>query len=376
MRSLAFSCLLPVVGVGITAKSTLVFGPGGLPEISSALAVAAPGDIIHVLPGTYAPFAVGIGCTIRGTVPGGVHVTDPAGTTSVTITSPPGQVVHLVALDFSFPVWGGVAINGGRVTLDQCTLLSAGAVASATSPFVITNADVHLQRCNVSCSHPLGFGAAMGATNSRITAIDSQFFGSPLVPSFFYSTSAAVYATGTTLHAAGCAFHAGTFGIGRAGLQAIGGQVWLSDCTVVGYGYCPIDATSVLADRCSLQPVYPGCSTPPGGGLLGVSRLQPMQNGAAFTLVYSTIPNSYVAIFASQELATLMIPGLHAQNQWLGGAGVVNLGVAFADGAGQANATWNLPAAPWLVDQPLWFQGLTGFAFPLQLSPVAGGLIR
>ncbi len=80
-------------------------------------------------------------------------------------------------------------------------------------------------------------------------------------------------------------------------------------------------------------------------------------------------------MFASQELATLTIPVLHAQTQWLA-TGVINLGIVPADAAGHATATWNLRAGAWLVDQPMWFQGLTGFALPLQLSPVAGGLIR
>ncbi|MEO6597470.1 MAG: hypothetical protein ABIP94_22225 [Planctomycetota bacterium] len=87
-------------------------------------------------------------------------------------------------------------------------------------------------------------------------------------------------------------------------------------------------------------------------------------------------PNGYAAIFASQELATLTIAGLHAQTQWLVGGGILNLGVVFADGQGQANPSWTIPAGTRLIDQPLWFQGLTGFALPLQLSPVAGGVIR
>lgn len=341
------------------------------------LAIAAPGDIIQVLPGTYAPFSVGIGCTIRGSAPGAVQVHDPAGVASVAIQAPPGQVVHLAALAFDFPAAGNVLINGGRVTFDRCTLLARGAIGPLTSPLAITNANVHLQSCSVSCSNPFGFDVAMSGTNSHITAIDSQFFGSPLVPSFFYVTSPAIDLSGTTLHASGCAIRSGTYGTGQApALRANGGQVWLSDSNVVGYGFaCPIVATSVLVDRCSVQPTSPNCPTLPGGALLGVSRPLPLQNGAPFSLVYSTIPNSYAAIFASQELATLTIPGLHAQTQWLG-TGVINLGVVLADVAGHATAAWPIPAGAWLIDQPMWFQGLTGFALPLQLSPVAGGLIR
>jgi hypothetical protein len=212
---------------------------------------------------------------------------------------------------------------------------------------------------------------------ARITAVTSQFFGSPPVPSFFYNTSPGIDATGTTMHAAGCVIRAGVFGIGQVpGLRANGGQVWLCDSMVAANGLCAIEGTAtVLADRCSLLPVATQCPTPPTGGLLGVGQPLPLQNGAPFTLNYRTIPNSYAAVFASQELTTLAIPGLHAQTQWIAG-GIVNLGVVLADASGQATATWNIPAGTWLVDQPLWFQGLTGFALPLQLSPVAGGLIR
>ena len=376
MRTSLIACLLPAIAVGIPAQATHLVGPGGYAQVSDALAVAAPGDFLHVSPGTYAPFAVTFGCTIRGLVPGAVLVQEPSGGASVTVTAPQGQVVHLAALDFSFSAAGHVAIQGGRVTLDQCTVLGAASIDPATAPLTATNADVHLQGCAVSCSNQFGFSVAMRATNARITAIDSQFYGSPLVPSFYYVCSPAVEATGTTLHASGCRFHAGVFGVGPVpGLHANGGRAWLCDSTVVGWGQgCPIEATTVLVDRCSLLPAAPSC-TAPSGSLLGVSRPQPLQNGAGFSLTYTTVPNGYAAVFASLRLASLDIPGLHAQTQWLGG-GDINLGIVLADATGQATATVPIPTGAWLVDQALWFQGVTGFSLPLQLSPVAGGLIR
>lgn len=375
--SRALFCLLSAIGVGIPAQTVHLVAPGGaLPEISSALAVAAPGDIIHVMPGTYAPFTVGFGCTIRALAPG-VLVQPGAAAASVAISAPAGQVVHLAELGFSFPSGGNVVVNNGRVTLDGCTVTGSGSISFGNAPLVITNADVHLQGCTVTCTNQFGFSPAVQASAARITAIDSGFFGSPPAPTFFYVVSPAISASSLTLHASGCTIKAGVYGSGQVpGLSVGAGEVWLSDCTVVGYGACAIQgAASVLADRCSLLPVSAQCQAPATGGLLGVTRPQPLQNGAPFTLVYKTIPNSYAAVFASQELATLTIPGLHAQTQWLGG-GILNLGVVLADAAGDATATWNIPAGAWLVDQPLWFQGLTGFALPLQLSPVAGGVIR
>jgi hypothetical protein len=89
-----------------------------------------------------------------------------------------------------------------------------------------------------------------------------------------------------------------------------------------------------------------------------------LQNGATFALDYLTIATGFAAIFASQELATLTIPGLHAQTQWLGGLGLVNLGVVLADAQGRASASWPIPAGTRLIDQPLWVQGVTGFSLP------------
>ncbi len=368
-------CLLTAVGVEIPAQTTHVVSPGGpLTQISSALAIAAPGDRIHVQPGTYAPFTVTIGCTIRALSPG-VYVQavlGPGPANPVTIHPPTGQVVQLAGLAFSFSsnVPGDtVQITGGRVTLDEC-----GFYCTHECPLVISNADVHMQGC-IAVPPTFGFHAMRGI-NARITAIGSTFADTSSF-AFHYFPSAAIDLVSTTLHAADCTIRAAP-GPGSppiAALQATGGNVWLSDCTVVGVQTCPIAAASVLADRCVLQPVLSTCPTPASGGLLGVSRALPLQNGAPFSLVYKTIPNSYAAVFASQELASLTIPGLHAQTQWLG-PGVINLGVVLADASGQATATWAIPAGTWLVDQPLWFQGLTGFALPLQLSPVAGGLIR
>jgi hypothetical protein len=370
-------CLLAaVVVVEIPAQTVRTVGPGAaFAQIGSALAASAPGDVVHVLPGTYTPFAVTLGCMIRALAPG-ANVIAPMGPPGpvnvVAISAPQGQVVHIAGLTFSFGTnapGDTVVVNGGRVTFDSCVFAN-----SYDTPLVVSGADVHLQGCTL---RPPTFGFhALRATNARLTAIDSTFWdgGGPV---FHYFPSPAIELSNTTLHAAGCTIHA-VVGSGlpsTAALHASGGQVWLSDCTVTGINACPIDATSVLADRCVLLPALPSCPTPSSGGLLGVSRPQPLQNGSPFSLVYKTIPNGYAAVFASQELASLTIPGLHAQTQWLG-AGVINLGAVLADVAGDATVTWSIPAGTWLIDQPLWFQGVTGFALPLQLSPVAGGLIR
>lgn len=126
MRTSLIACLLPAVAVGIPAQSTHLVGPGGYAQVSDALAVAAPGDFIHVSPGTYAPFTVTFGCTIRGLVPGGVQVQDLTGVAAVTIAAPASQVVHLAGLDFSIVTANAagqatatVAIPGGAWLVDQ-----------------------------------------------------------------------------------------------------------------------------------------------------------------------------------------------------------------------------------------------------------------
>lgn len=369
MRSHILLCLLPVIAVGIPAQHLV--GPGGLPQISSALAVAAPGATIHVMPGVYEPFTVSIGCTIRALSPGSVTIA-PAGTRVTTTIAPPaGQTAHIVGLNFDDPSsWGTsvVVVSGGRATFEQCNLTSLFG-----GPLAVQGASAHLQACTVSAQGHLGISPGMRATNSQVTAIDTTFRGSPIASLPHPTGQPGVDLVDSTFHASVCSIFAGVE-FGAVALRTSGGQVWLSDSSVVSVAGCAISATgSVVVDRCSLQGW--SCTVPTSGELLGVSRSSALQNGATFALSYRTIPNSYAAIFASQELGTLTIPGLHAQTQWLGG-GIINLGLVFADGLGQVNANWAIPAGTWLIDQPLWFQGLTGFALPLQLSPVAGGVIR
>lgn len=74
MRRTFAGCLPLVVAVGLPAQTTHLVGPGGLPQIRNALANAAPGDLIHVQPGTYAQFDANVGVTIRALVPGTVTI--------------------------------------------------------------------------------------------------------------------------------------------------------------------------------------------------------------------------------------------------------------------------------------------------------------
>lgn len=378
MRIRPVLCLLPAFAVGIPAQH--VVGPGALPQISSALAIAAPGATIHVLPGTYAPFAVSIGCTIRALTPGTVTINPLGALVDTTIAPPAGQTVHLVGLTFDVSNSLGsttstaVAITSGRVTLDQCTMTSPYA-----APLRIQDATVHLQGCVVSANAQVTTHPGMHATNARVTAVDSTFRGSPVSFAFLPNVGQpGVDLVGSMFHASDCEIRAGLVPWALA-LQAAGGQVWVTDSVVSTYGGCAFNALGgavVVIARCTLGNGLSVCTTPPSGDLLGVSRPAALQNGSTFALTYATVPNGYAAVFASQELDALTIPGLHAQTQWLGGPGIVNLGVVFADPQGHAGASWPIPAGTWLIDQPLWFQGVTGFALPLQLSPVAGGVIR
>jgi hypothetical protein len=52
------------------------------------------------------------------------------------------------------------------------------------------------------------------------------------------------------------------------------------------------------------------------------------------------------------------------------------LGVVVADAQGIASASWLVPAGPQFVDRTLRLQGFSGFALPLQASPLVGGVVR
>lgn len=388
MESLARLCLLQLLALGAGAQTVIVVGPGGLPQIRDAVAIATAGDVVVVQPGTYAQFVANVGCTIRAMVPGTVDVRidptflacSPCWFAGMTQLAPPsGQVIHVVGLTFrpdlgtyqGQPVYPGVSVASGTVTFDDCRI---GAQGSSTliTPLAVTNATVHLQHCTVE---GFPFASAMHtltAINATVTAIDTVVRTHPGPLGGF---GVAISVQNSVLSGSGLQL----VGITIEALRVINSQVWLSDSSLatVPVSTCAITVVGQppQLDRCtSTQPAT--CSSFPSPTfLLGVSRPAPLQQGTTFTLDYSTEANGIVATVASFGLATATLPTV-VQPVWIDQGSALNLGFVLADGRGHATASWAIPAGTAFIDRSLWFQGVSGSNLPLQLSQVTGGVVR
>lgn len=406
MRSVLARCLPLVIAVGLPSQTTHLVGPGGLPQIRAALAIAAPGDVIHVLPGTYAHFDANVGVTIRALTPGTVTVVyDPAYASPgcaanpfcinegpTRLQPPAGQTLHVVGIDFrqgsstAGPPWHRVFVNSGRVTLDRCNFLS-----QALGALAITNATVHMQDCTTSCQISFGGGSpapGLTAGGSDLTATRCQFWGT--VPAFLgvmQFPHEGLRLQGSRLHASHLTITGGSVpfpgnpNLGAPALSVDGASmVWLSDSNLLaGPNSCAISgtgATTTRLDRCTLTSNTGGCTTGVTTPfLLGVDRPAPLSPGAVFTLSYRTEPNGFVLVFASDVLGTVDYAPLLEQPSWLGENTAFVAGLFLADATGLATASWPIPAGPF-SDLTLWFKGISGFTFPLQASAPAGGVVR
>jgi hypothetical protein len=387
---------------GLAAQTTHFVGPTGLAEIREALAIAVPGDVIAVEPGSYAQFDATIGVTIRAVVPGTVTVRydaafAPPGCLSslpcvqtqgpTRFAAPPGQWVHVVGLVFeanqvlvgTFPlsIVHRIVVEGGGVSFDRCVLHGFGGPT-----LQVDGATVAMQDCevdNATLTNIVPDSPGIRATNAVLDLIDSSIRGNP-VGTTFYFPSEALEVVDCKVHGSHVDLLGGSSVLqgGAPAVRATGSVLWFSDSTLTaGNGACAIVASGTAAhvDRCALVSNGVGCSNPTGLPLLGVSRAQPLENGSTFALDFTTAPNGLIAVFANFDVTTLTLPHLR-QPLLLPPFDAIAAALLLADGAGQAIASWPIPAGAQFVDRQLWFQGLTGPDFPLQLSPLAGGVVR
>lgn len=372
----AVVAVVATIHAAAAAQTTLTVGAGGFATIDAALAAAAPGDVIVVQPGSYPPFQANVGVTIRGATPGSVHV----GASSA--TCPPGQVLHLV--DLVFPA---LFLGGGTCTLDRCTVGSGSTAAGLNA----ANTRLRLQQCTLGGATqpyvPFGNFPALGASSCVVTAVDSTFRGLDGSSAFSGPGYPAVLLLDSSLHGSGLTLTGGNAaGTGSAqpgpALRATGtATFWICDSTLRGGAAtsvssmpaaCPVEASAGRLARCTLQPSCPA-PVPTAGALLGVHRPAPLASGASFTLAFRTEPNGFVGVFATTRLGGATIPELE-QPVALDLATVMPLAVLAADANGDASGTWTLP--PGTANLALWLQAVTPPPLPLQVSPVAGGVVR
>ena len=354
MRSPFLAILLGLLGLldVAVAQTTHLVGPGGHPQITAAIAAASPGDVVLVQPGTYQPFTLTIGLTIRAVVPGTVHVQGGWGPLSNVVA---GQAAHFVGLDFDW------LFVGGRLTLDSCTLISPAALSS--QPLSGYLAEVHLVR-GLPGNAP---SAAVHLNNSEMTATGCTFVGPDA--NWLGPAGAAVELFASTLRASDSTFTGGTGSPNytRAVWGDAASTIWLADSTLVSNSTaCPISASNGRHARCTLTP---NCASIPAGPVLGIRAPQPLQNGMPFVLELRTTPGALVGVWVAFDLANMPVPLLE-QTLLLPIAGAWSAGFFVAD------PSWPIPAGPAVVNRSLWFQAFDASSAPLQASGIAGGIVR
>ena len=349
-----------------SAQATHIVGPGGFADIAAALLASSPGDVVLVHPGSYAPFSLNIGVTIRAITVGTVAIV--AGWGSVA-NVPAGQTAHFVGLDMNF-----IGVVGGRATFDQCSMV--GVTTGLGGGIWVTNAEVHLQRCTVRAL-PVSLvmpPAPCQAQNAELTAIDCTIEGAD-AGLFFGLPGPAMQLTGSRLRGSSLTVRGGRGGSHASAVALIAdaaSTVWIADSALASpSASCPVQANSGRFARCTLMP---NCGGLPAGTVLGMSRPQPLQNGAPFVLEFRDAPNQLVGVWVSLDLQTSLFVGMEqtvllAPRAWAAGLFVT-------DATGFAAGVWPIPAGPQFIDHTLWFQAFGAGSLPLQASAVAGGAVR
>lgn len=384
------SCFLTCGGL-LPAQATLLVGPGGFAEIRDALAVAAPGDRVQVMPGIYSHFEANVGVDLHAAIPGTVEVA-----ASLAYITPGCIFCHLMEGITSFAPTGGhelhvsgikfianqvqvgfwqvqhrVEVTGGRVTFSDCEF--EGINGRFANPLLtIDSAAVHLQGCDLHASGALITVHALQATNADVTAVDCYL--QPSASSGFSAGGNGLRLSGSRMHGSGLTLRGSFLG---AAVQVTASELWISDSEFVAGSACAAAGDLGVAhfDRCVFPPPPANCPVLADNAvLLGVMRPLPPAAGAPFELRFATTPNGLVAVVASYGLGSQVVPGLLAAPSWLALPSAFPAALLVADATGVAAAIWNLPASA--VGGGLWLQGVGASVLPLPTSPVAGGVVR
>lgn len=385
--TLSFATILTASVLCTTAASLAqaqwLVGPGGYAQISQVMPLVADGDTVLVAPGTYWQFQCLRGVTIRAVTPGTVTVAwnilgapAPCGCTClgsqgpVRFQPPAGATTHVVGLQFAsayFPtacfqfLHQSVQVSSGRVTFDECSIDSLR----------IENAIVHLQDCTVTSNF---LGAGLQANAADVTIAGGSVSGTSATVSL--AATPGLQLTNSRLHAAGVTVQGGA--PSALGIQATGGSLWLVDATVTAGSACAVAASGLVRiDRSTLVGGGTGCLTSPTGApLLGIDRSGPFTVGQLFQVTLASEPNALLLLFGSAGFAApLSVPEIE-QPFWIDVAGLFLADLAIATPLGQTTFSYAVPPVPQLAGLSFWLQGVGGTSFPLQTTPVVGGVVR
>lgn len=396
LRSAALLSFSLFCAVAATSQSVLVVGPGGYATIQGAVDAASNGDIVRIAPGTYPVFQVsGKGLTLIADQPGTVRVRNTYPNGDVGFNLNPSLQLRLVDLIFEDdPTVGGlrVGIAYGITSIEGCTFVS-GLLPVLSVGF---DAVVVMRRCQLQGSSE----AAMKVTSmAHLLASECTFTGAPVVG--LSTSGAALRVEGASAFLSNCTLTGGpyvgpafAYVAGTAVRCGIPARVWVVDCTVLGGdssvanvlpgpavfngGWTSYHRGTVLG---GIGPTGQAVAIPGPSmaePLLGVTSPQTgLQLGASFDVVLRGAPGDILVTFGTTEMQPLQIVPILAQPLlgFLAPTGIV-VDAAIAGPTGTASYSFLVPNAPAIRHVGVWFRGIDLATWPLQASPVVGGVIR
>ena len=130
-------------------------------------------------------------------------------------------------------------------------------------------------------------------------------------------------------------------------------------------------------DRCLLVSSASNCtSSPIGAPLLGIERSGPIQIGTLFQATATGLPGDLLVFYGATRLTGPLSVPLVELPVYLDPTKLFFSQVGIADSFGQSTLSYDVPAVPALVGEQFWIQGFGGSSFPLQSTPVVGGVVR
>lgn len=378
MKAFTLLLLLPMP---VLAQATLLVGPGQPhANIQSAIDAASPGDRVLVTAGTYAPFQLQKGITLRA---------EPVGAIVVVAGSP--QSVHC-----AIPQGAAATIEGLTV---QTRMLVQGAGSSASGPLalnrvrttasiVVDGANLALGRCEVRglgpCLDLIGSCTVSVTQTTMVGALGGFVASNEAIRS---AGQAQILVSNSTLTGGMVGLH---FWQAASPAVRLSGndRAWFVDCTLSAFQQAQFaclaavnqSAVPLVHERCTFadhtgQPqAYSG---PQQNGLvLALSMSTPLTRGGTAQLEFRSRPGRLIVAHAAFGLSTPVQYPFAAQPDWGFVGSSLQLVLLVADGDGFGRVPVTLPNAPWVQDLPLWFSGWSESGLPVQLAPVCGGLVR
>ena len=397
LRSAALVSFSLFGAVAATSQSVLVVGPGGYATIQGAVDAASNGDIVRIAPGTYGVFQLsGKGLTLIADQPGTVRIRNMTFNENVVaIDLDPSLQLRLVDLIFEDNPTVGILIVGifhGITSIEGCTFVSGMLPVLDVGG----NAVVVMRRCQLQGSSD----AAMRVVGpAHLLASQCTFTGAPVVG--LATSGAALLVEGALAFLSDCTLTGGSYvgpafsyTAGSGVLCHIPARVWVVDCTVQGGDSSAANVAPghAIANgglttyhrgtvRGGIGPTGPAAAVPGSSvpePLLGVtSSPAGLQLGANFDVVLRGAPGDILVTFGTIELQLPQIVPILAQPVvgFLAPTGIV-VDAAIAGPTGTASYSFLVPSVPAVRHVGVWFRGIDLATWPLQASPIVGGVIR